>query len=346
MNSKQKRIIRATCVAVPIAAMAVWTKAFYAFVPLAVIVWVYLRNREWAAMMRYIRRLPHRARRIGSWLFATIVGMAIVAYILIYFVDMQRYAMPGNGIQLVLVNKTKYGAACNADRPERYYRTCRIGDIERNDLAVVEVDDSLGRGSIVSRIVAIAGDTMSIVNGAVIVNGSPNYGNGSAWSTYRLNSDIGYSERRAMSLAMGRRLADDATEAKLPVRPCTEEWQWFTRAPMLRNIPDRRCFPYNEGTHWNAYNMGPIILPKSNLRIELTPWNIILYANLIEQCECPTFRVDTDGQAYVGNNAITHYTFRLDYYWVMADDRDTLNDSRLYGPIPANRIVGAAEIIM
>lgn len=346
MNSKQKRIARAVSVALPIAVMALWIKAFYAIIPLAVLIWVYLRNREWAALIRWLHQLPKKAKVAVQWLFAATVGIGIVAYVLIFFVDIDRFAMPGNGVQLAIVNKMKYGAACNVNRPDKYYRTCSIGDIERDDLAVVVIDDSLGRGEIISRIVAIAGDSISIVNGAVIVNGSAKYGNSHAWSTFRFDREIGYAERRQMSRAIGRRIADDQMEAKLPVAPTTDEWQWFTRSPVYRNFPDRRCFPHDEGLHWNAYHLGPFWLPRHDISIELNERNKRLYAKLIERCECPTFRIDVDGQAYVGNNAVTHYTFRLDYYWVMADDRDTLNDSRMYGPIPANRIVGAAEIIM
>jgi len=98
-------------------------------------------------------------------------------------------------------------------------------------------------------------------------------------------------------------------------------------------------FPHDPYFPWNNDNFGPIYIPEKGATINLTPKVLPLYKKIIRDYEENTIGVSGD-QISINGQVTDSYTFKQDYYWMMGDNRDHSEDSRSWGYVPANHIVG------
>ena len=103
-------------------------------------------------------------------------------------------------------------------------------------------------------------------------------------------------------------------------------------------------FPYDTIHHWSRDNFGPIWIPKKGATLVLTPENYSLYERAIRVYENNQFEMK-DGKFILNGQPTDRYVFKMDYYWMMGDNRQGSQDSRYWGFVPEDRVVGKAWLI-
>ena len=109
-------------------------------------------------------------------------------------------------------------------------------------------------------------------------------------------------------------------------------------------VPNEAFFPNKIPFDWNEDNFGPIVIPKKGMTVELNRKNLSLFKKIIGEYEDNTLELTPSGVKINGIGS-TKYTFKKDYYWMMGDNRHKSEDSRFWGFVPDDHIVGKPVFI-
>ena len=105
-----------------------------------------------------------------------------------------------------------------------------------------------------------------------------------------------------------------------------------------------QMYPLNLYTKWDRNNYGPIWIPKKGATIKLTEDNLPIYERPIRAYEGNTLEVKEDG-IYINGKKTDEYTFKMDYYWMMGDNRHNSADARSWGFVPEDHVVGKPIVV-
>ncbi len=235
-----------------------------------------------------------------------------------------------------------------------------LSDPENYPVVVHPVDKT---DNYIKRCVSVAGDMMQIIDGVVYNNGQPEQSPPYSVMPYTVvtngqpvNWDILEDE---YDFVMDR---DTYTnyDRKTALPPGTFEWNLTAKAveKMKKSGFAKQITPILDGgwgspaspepfvleNNWTPDNYGPIWIPNKGGQIQLNDSTFKIYERAIRVYEQNDF-YKKDGKFFLNGKEVTSYTFKMDYFWMMGDNRHGSQDSRFWGFVPEDRIVGKAWMI-
>jgi signal peptidase I len=207
----------------------------------------------------------------------------------------------------------------------------------------------------IKRCVAIANDSFVIRDGLVYVNGQPPFLPPKSQTFYYVETTGQPLDEETMKEEYEINL-NNPDEIQQSGQPNTYVMLLTNEAkekmiknglakkmtPVLNQTPE--VFPYDKIHKWTEDNFGPIWVPAKGASLILTPENYSIYERAIRVYEHNKLEF-RGGHFYINDKETNQYTFRMNYYWMMGDHRHASQDSRYWGFVPEDHIVGSASMI-
>ncbi len=240
-----------------------------------------------------------------------------------------------------------------------YGRDVVLNDEQFKPLVVHPVDKT---DNYIKRCVAVAGDTLKIVDGVIFIDGKEQPFPPKSGRPYLVKMKAGKMLDKDALEEMGIKInesenSSDFNLSKVPnfqyqINMTQGEKEILEKTGFTEQIiPDlvkapspMDYFPYDTIHKWSLDEYGPIWIPKKGATLQLTPDNYSIYERAIRVYEHNDFYTK-DGKFFLNGKEVTSYTFKMDYYWMMGDNRHGSQDSRYWGFVPEDRIVGKAWLI-
>lgn len=210
----------------------------------------------------------------------------------------------------------------------------------------------------IKRCVAGPGDRLEIREGVLYVNEkiAPLYAHQridyAVTGTTRLSADFmeeNYIRFKMDDQRRGVQVYDMeySSVAKVKAIPgITDVRPYASEAGETGSSPGQWTFPFDTANYkWNQDNYGSLTVPSKGATVQLTPQNLALYRRIIKVYEDNQGYTEKDGMAYIDGKPLNAYTFKMDYYWMMGDNRHYSADSRYFGFVPEDHIVGKASFV-
>ena len=221
----------------------------------------------------------------------------------------------------------------------------QIIEANSQEYGIIDTRPTDRRENYVKRCVGLPGQTLQIKNRIIYLDGKANKEPDNVQYTYKLKLKRHFTDEEMLEWGITMEELKDLNN--FGYMPMTNK-----TADILRKRPDivesiklntdgneLDIYPLNGNMHWTRDNYGPIWIPAKGETIDLTLQNLPVYERPIRTYERNKLEVK-DGKIFINDKETTKYTFKMDYYWMQGDNRHNSLDSRYWGFVPEDHIVG------
>jgi signal peptidase I len=254
------------------------------------------------------------------------------------------------------------------------YRLPGISSIKRNDVVVFNVpprslNDNIDypvdlKTNYIKRCVAIAGDTLKIVNRQIFVNSKASENPPDMQLSYLVTANDEINERilNRYKVYDAQIVSRDANAVVYQMHITDEVAADLRKLNFIRDVRigtinetgvgartekmvESNIFPNAKAFPWNGDFYGPLVIPKEGVTITLDEKTVAMYGSTIVDYEHNDNVKIENGKLYIDGREVSQYTFKQNYYFMMGDNRHNSLDSRYWGFVPEDHIVGKAFFI-
>lgn len=282
----------------------------------------------------------------------TIWGTTIPSYL--KWIQLPQFRLPG-------FSEVKRGDAVvfnlpveHPDQVERYAMV--LPDIHPHPVDL--------RVNYIKRCVAVAGDTLEVKAGQVYINNVPQVNPARIQNEYfvavttsinenKVFRENGISDFHVYTETYQDTIASNDRNGYIvfttpTIAEILKKYDFVKEVQLLslgKDVAESYLYPNSPLVKWNKDNYGPVVIPKKGTTVKLTPENIALYGEVIKNYDGNENVVLSDSRIELNGSAITTYTFQQDYYFMMGDNRHNSADSRYWGFVPGDHVVGKAVFV-